>query len=242
MTTAPPRYPHAAWHGPVPNQYGDLELKPVLGVVLHVMEGSISSCDNWFHDSAAQVSAHLGNPKTGAMWQWVELDKIAWAEAGGNGRWISVEHEGFAPESLTDSQLENDAQLLAWLHQQVGVPLQLADTPTASGLGYHAMGGASWGGHYGCPGPAIVAQRPAIIARAKEILTPPPPPAELIVAHPNGGEALVDLTARQWAGIPNPADLRGLVARGVKRGNVPPLWWTSAHQVAWKPAEPAGVL
>jgi hypothetical protein len=48
--------------------------------------------------------------------------------------------------------------------------LQVADSPAGYGLGHHGMGGAAWGGHYDCPGPNNVALKPAIVARAIEIV------------------------------------------------------------------------
>jgi hypothetical protein len=230
------RFDKAIWHGPVPNERSESPVRKVRGLVLHIMEGSITSCDNWFHNPRAEASAHFGNPKSGELWQWVDTDREAWAQMAGNLEWISVEHEGVAPEELTASQLENDARLLAWLHHHYGVPLQRANSPAGSGLGFHAMGGEAWGGHFGCPGALIVAQRSAIVARAKELVAPPAPPKFLIASHPGGGDALVNLDDRQWKGIPDPLAERVEIAKGIRRGSVPPLWWTHATQIPWEQA------
>jgi hypothetical protein len=127
----------------------------------------------------------------------------------GNRIGISIEHEGYAGDSLTPSQIENDAQVLAWVHTTHGIPLQSTDDPiNGSGVGWHGMGGDAWGGHFDCPGDPIKAARPQIIARALEILgqpsTPAPqPPADSGPAWP--GEYLSvqspmihDDAARQW--------------------------------------------
>lgn len=161
------RFPQAIWRGPVPNQGGTMG--PIHGLVLHIQEGSEAGTDSWFHNPASKVSAHFGNPKSGRLDQWVEVGRVAWAEVSGNTNWISIETEGKSGDSLTVSQLENAAQLLAWLHANYGVPLQISDS-TRPGLTGHGLGGSAWGGHTDCPGVPILNQRPAIIARATAIL------------------------------------------------------------------------
>lgn len=168
------RYPNAAWRGPVPNENSGGMLAHY-GLVLHIMEGTLDGTDSWFHNPAAQVSAHFGNPKGGGLVQWVDTDDKAWAEAAGNPYWVSVENEGNSGDSLTDSQVENLANLLVWLHGVHGVHLQVTDDVNTGGLAYHALGGAAWGGHYDCPGAPIIAQRPQIVARALEIAGTPAP-------------------------------------------------------------------
>jgi hypothetical protein len=169
------RFPGATWRGSVPNQGG--AMGQILGLVLHIQQGSEAGTDAWFHNPALKVSAHFGNPKSGAPDQWVEVGTVAWAEVDGNTNWISIENEGNSGDSLSASQLENAAQLLAWLHGLYGVPLQISDNPAGGvpGLTGHGLGGAAWGGHTDCPGAPILAQRPQIIARAAEILGNPAP-------------------------------------------------------------------
>jgi hypothetical protein len=166
--------PGADWIGPTPNRrIGGMS--DHRGLVLHIQEGYEDGSESWFKNPDSQASAHFLNPKSGQLRQLVDTDDRAWAEAAGNSAWVSIENEGFGGDSLTASQLENAAQLLAWLHQTYGVPLQSTDDPGGSGLGWHGMGGAAWGGHYDCPGEPIKAQRPAILARARQILNPAPP-------------------------------------------------------------------
>lgn len=166
------RMPGAAWIGPTPNEHPG-GMTEVRGLVLHIQQGTEQGSETWFKNPVAQASAHFLNPKTGPLRQLVDTGDRAWAQAAGNPSWISVENEGFVPDRLTPSQLENCAQLLAWLHTQYAVPLQSTDDPTGHGLGWHGMGGAAWGGHYDCPGEAIKAQRPAITGRAAAILGKP---------------------------------------------------------------------
>jgi hypothetical protein len=171
------RFERATWRGPVPNMTPG-GMRSHRGLVLHIQEGSEAGTDAWVHNPVSQVSAHFGNPKSGPLDQWVDTDDRAWAEVNGNPDWISVENEGHSGDSLTASQLENAAQLLAWLHTQYGVPLAISDTPAAGtpGLTGHGLGGSAWGGHYDCPGAPILAQRAAIIARAQQLLAASPEP------------------------------------------------------------------
>jgi hypothetical protein len=169
-------------------------IKPLHGLVLHIEEGTEAGTRAWFNmtvearqaaldaewekrgkqgdrQTAYASSAHFGNPKSGSLEQFVDTNDQAWAQGTGNQQWISVENEGFSGQSLTDGQISRLAQLMIWLNQTEGVPLQLADTTIEFGLGYHSMGGNAWGGHLRCPGDKIIAQRQAIIDLANQMLT-----------------------------------------------------------------------
>jgi hypothetical protein len=165
------RMPGAAWIGPTPNQRvgGMSEHR---GLVLHIQDGTEEGSEAWFKNPDSQASSHFLNPKSGGLRQLVDTDDRAWTEAAGNAYWVSIENEGLGGDALTPSQIENCAQLLAWLHRTYDVPLQSTDDPNGAGLGWHGMGGAAWGGHYDCPGEPVKAQRPAILARAQQIINP----------------------------------------------------------------------
>lgn len=158
----------ATWR-PVPNCTKGGQ-QDVLGVVVHIMAGTLAGTDFWFRNPRSQASSHFGTGKNGALYQWVSTADRSWAQGAGNRSYLSVENEGRGGDTLTNAQLDRNAQVLAWAHQQYGVPLQLADKPGERGLGYHGMGGAAWGGHTACPGSKIVAQLPEIVKRAKAIV------------------------------------------------------------------------
>ncbi len=163
----------ARWRGPVPNKNVGAMVRPFKGLVLHIQQGNENGTDSWFHNPASQVSAHFGNPKTGGLDQWVDTNDKAWAQVAGNSAWISLENEGNSGDSLTATQVANAATLLAWLNITESVSLTLANSPTDSGLGYHAMGGAAWGGHTDCPGQPIIDQRAAICSAAQALVISP---------------------------------------------------------------------
>ncbi|MFF9787211.1 peptidoglycan-binding protein [Streptomyces nigrescens] len=158
------RMPGAQWR-PVPNcTKGGQDA--VYGVVLHIMQGTLWGSDSWFRNPSAQASSHFGVGKDGTILQWVDTADRAWAQASGNRTWISIEHEGKSGESLTAAQIAADGKILAWAHKTHGVKLQIADSPTGRGLGWHGMGGSAWGGHTACPGTPIKNQRDEILKAA----------------------------------------------------------------------------
>lgn len=162
------KFKGAKWR-PIPVNYISGGQDAVRGVVIHIMDGSLSGTDSWFRDSEAEASSHFGTGRNGALYQWVDTADRAWAQAGGNRTWLSIENEGRGGDALTSAQLDRCAEVLAWAHKVYGVPLQLATSTTGRGLGYHGMGGSAWGGHTSCPGSRIVAQLPEIVSRAKRI-------------------------------------------------------------------------
>lgn len=172
------RWGIAEWVGPTVNE-GDGDGRPgepedlmyeCRGLIVHIMQGSYGGSIAWGKNPDSDVSFHFANAKDGRLGQLVDTDVRAWTQGSGNGRWLSVENEGYSGEALTPAQVENVAQLYALGVQAYGWPLQATDSPDGAGLGWHGMGGAAWGGHPDCPGEPIKAQRSAILARAAEIL------------------------------------------------------------------------
>jgi hypothetical protein len=170
----------AQWVGPTVNE-GDGDGKPGeqedhllehRGVVIHIADGTYLGTIAWQRNPAADVSSTFICAKDGRRAQMVDTDDRAWTQRAGNSRWHSIEFEGYTGQSLTAQQVEFAAQVLAREHREYGVPLQVATSPSGRGLGHHSMGaesGVDWG-HSECPGPAIKAQKPQIVARAIEII------------------------------------------------------------------------
>lgn len=180
-------YPGAIWKGPVPNVGG--VMGPVRLGVIHIMEGTLAGTDSWFHDPNAQVSAHLGVGKDGAVYQWVDTSRVAWAEANYNGEAISIEHEGNSGDSLTPQQIAADIPLIRWLNQTSGIPFAMTDANGSGWVG-HGQLGAAGGSHPNCPGQAILDQWPGVLAAAQgSPPVPPPPPiqeANMIARNTHG--------------------------------------------------------
>ena len=161
--------PGAVWK-PVPSHSGAMNAHT--GLVLHVQQGD-NSPYGWFSVPSNQASSHWWVAKNGTLEQYVESDDTAWGQAAGNGSWSSVETEGFDTEPLTTAQVQTLAALYAWGHRVYGWPLVVSESVTTAGFGWHGMGGASWGGHLGCPGDIRKSQRAAVLYLAALTLAPP---------------------------------------------------------------------
>jgi len=158
----------------------------VHGLVVHIMEGTLSGSRAWFNNPDSQASSHFGTSRTGELEQWVDTKDRAWAQAAGNRTWLSIENEGKVPQALTDEQVEKNAQVFAWTVRVYGVPYRVAHSPDEQGLGFHRMGGEAWGGHP-CPGDAIIAQLQKIVDRAQvinKVAPPKPKPAPVYAPFP----------------------------------------------------------
>ncbi|GIP38623.1 hypothetical protein J31TS4_19030 [Paenibacillus sp. J31TS4] len=103
-------------------------------IVDHISAGSMGSMDNWFTDPSNTVSsAHFGVSKTGAIHQYVPIDRMAWAngltaaqipnapaqivrDMGVNPNLysVSIEHEG-TDGALTEAQFTASVQLHAYI-------------------------------------------------------------------------------------------------------------------------------
>jgi hypothetical protein len=161
----------ATWRGPTVNQGG--RMLEQRGLVIHIAEGTFEGTISWCKNPTSNVSTHFVTDTDGTIAQMIDTDVTAWTQQAGNGHWLSVENAGHTPAPLTAPQIEACAKLLARGHTQYGYPLQIAVNPDGRGLGHHSMGcnwpAGAWG-HCDCPGPAIIAQKPAILARAIEII------------------------------------------------------------------------
>lgn len=165
----------------------------IMGVVMHTMVGNLPGTIAAFNDPGFQASAHFGIDQGGHIHQFGPVNGwMAWAEAGGNPNWYSIEHaDGGDPDvPLTDAQLTASAQVVEALATFGVFPLQVSDSPGQEGYGVHSMGGTAWGGH-SCPDapPRHIrsGQRAEILRRAAAIRAAAAPP-------PAGATAVTDGT------------------------------------------------
>lgn len=140
------------------------------GVIEHIAEGSYEGTISWQKNDASNVSSHFIVAKDGRVAQMVDTDQVAWTQAAGNGRWLSIENEGFSGQELTAAQVEASAQIYAKGVRVYGYPVQLTESPEGRGLGWHGMGGVAWGNHPNCPGLPIRNQRDDVLVRVNQIL------------------------------------------------------------------------
>lgn len=125
---------------PSPN-YGSRNGRKILGIVIHVSEGSMESMDNHFSSRKSQVSAHYGISKEGKIHQYVLESHAAWANGrvlrptarlvlehpGVNPNFytLSIEHEGDGKSDFTPKQYEVSALLIADLARRYDLPINL---------------------------------------------------------------------------------------------------------------------
>lgn len=206
--TLPKRYGPATWRGDdLPNVGGEILASDIRRVVLHVMQGTLEGTDAWFHNKDAQVSAHFGIGKKGELYQWVELDREAWAEMAYNGNSWSIEHEGDSGDLLTEMQLTKSLELTRWLCTLIdkerelpaGRAAHVVTSPGAVGVISHGDLGMAGGNHPECPGAPIMHQfdvslghvatvdeapRPAVMSDVEHAIAKPPAKQEGAVATP----------------------------------------------------------
>lgn len=170
------RYPHAVYSPASPSNIGGtLAPEAVQFFVIHVAQSdSLEGTASWFRDPAAQVSSHFGIGRDGTVYQFVDLDRMAWAEMDYNNRAISLELIGWSGERLTERQLAAGIDLLVWLHSQFpNVPLHRTADVNGRGIIGHGELGVPGGDHPDCPGWPILAQFNVALRR---FTRPPRPP------------------------------------------------------------------
>ena len=188
------------YNTPWPCQNGSWGSAGMMGVLQHTMVGDLPGTVAWFNNPAAEASAHFGVDQQGNIWQFgpVGAGWIAWHAAEANGAWYGIE---FADHDdpvnpLTPEQLLAAAQLVECLSAFAGFPLQVSDSPSVQGFGWHGMGGEAWGGHFDCPGDVRKAQRAQIIALAMAIRSggpsPQPTPAPVPPSVPAWQEKIMN--------------------------------------------------
>lgn len=126
-------------------------------IVMHITEGSRKSVIAEF-TRESQKSTHLMVCKDGAIVQFVGTGDTAFGNGvvsqptseivlerkgkNPNGYTISIEHEGYATQDLTEAQYEASARLVAFLSEKWSIPL---DTT-------HVIGHREITGYKSCPG------------------------------------------------------------------------------------------
>jgi N-acetylmuramoyl-L-alanine amidase len=171
----------AEWRGPVLHHKGTIV--DYRYVVVHTADGSYEGTIAWQKNPQSDNSSHFIVDYDGKIAQVNDTANRSGAQIEGNPYAIAIENAGNENKPLTDAQIAANAKILAKAHQVHGIPLQLTDKVGHRGLGHHSMGaesGVRWG-HSACPGKVIKGQKPAILARAQQIVSgmafvPPPFP------------------------------------------------------------------
>ena len=149
-------------------------------------------------------AAHFSTAADGTIHQSRDTRFKSGANLNGNHRVIAIENEdrgpvfgdwntedGHAVPAFTAKQMEAIAKIVAWAHEEHGIPLKLCPNsrPTSKGLAYHRQGidgnfgppfkhpgrvpgGEVWTESFGkvCPGDRRIDQLPEILKRARQLV------------------------------------------------------------------------
>jgi N-acetyl-anhydromuramyl-L-alanine amidase AmpD len=106
-------------------------------IVLHIIEGSQTSCDNWFANPASKVSANYSVGFNGEIHQYVKDEDTAWAQGGvlnptfnlykpgvnPNLYCLSIEHEGTDLSIVHEAQINATVGLIDSLARRWNIPV-----------------------------------------------------------------------------------------------------------------------
>lgn len=143
-------------------------------LILHT-NGNRESVASRFDDiiqSGTSSYPHYQLAFDGALEQYCPLERQALSQFTGDAFAISVDcqdsgsdHKPLDQDPLSDAQVQTLAELLV-LHN---IPLQACRSPRSGGLGFHAQFKGWNKDGSTCPGPARIAQVPAILAVASAV-------------------------------------------------------------------------
>ncbi len=157
-------YPLATW-APSPNYTHGRSDTAVDLVVIHNTDGqtrsdrAVEHLRNAEPSNGHRVSAHFLVGQTGDVFQLVDTDDAAWHCSGWNNRSIGVEHVARTPKELshddpglplTAAQLLASAKLVAWLLNELSLPIEAvvphcsSPTTTHRDCGRDAVNGGIW--------------------------------------------------------------------------------------------------
>jgi hypothetical protein len=157
------RCPFANWN-PV-NFMGDLETMTGApkAVFLHTNGGGphlTSWFDQLFQSSHERVGSTFQVYRDGSIDQLCDTKSVIYAQFGAS-RWavsIETEDDGQSSTPWTPQQLAAIQKLIAWLHQEHGIPLRAMANANDAGIGYHQQFAVYNQSGHDCPGPVRVNQ------------------------------------------------------------------------------------
>ena len=144
------------------------------GIVIHIMEGTLSGTDSWFQNRASKVSAHYGIGLQGQVHSYVNESNAAWhagrvanpswalIKSSGTGKYINpnyytvgIEHEGYENTDWTPEMYASSSTLIREIARRHNIPLDRNHI-----LGHHEIYS-----HKTCPGNKVDIDK--LIAMAK---------------------------------------------------------------------------
>jgi hypothetical protein len=177
------KMPGALWL-PISGNFTNRDRTKTTALIFHIAVTEAASLSGWFSNPRAFASSHMYVRRDGTIEQYIDLDKISWANGAGNPRSITVETQGMGKGSWTSEQCVSLAHIARFVNGHYNLPLKLMkdSKPSTHGVGYHRLGvnpyrvsgGEVWSKSYGkvCPGDSRVDQIPGIIQAALGSVAP----------------------------------------------------------------------
>jgi N-acetyl-anhydromuramyl-L-alanine amidase AmpD len=191
-------YPAVQWIGSIHKTKGRKGYRPE-AVVIHIMEGSLRSCDSWFNSPESNVSAHYGIGRDGTVHQYVGESDTAFhagrrstptwtelkADVNPNLYTIGIEHEGQGDDPWTEAMYEASSSLVRDICARWSIPIDRA----------HIVGHREIYGRKTCPGSRVDLNRLVAMTRGKALSMD----AYNFVPHPGTVRARTRLNLRRGA-------------------------------------------
>lgn len=125
----------------------------VVGAILHVDAGNSSSLYTYFNGPSNGIESHFHVRKDGVVEQYrntgYEADANykanSFVEGGVRKGYVSIETQGLEHGEWNAKQMAAIKELLLWLSETHGFPLDKCSDPKDPGVGYHTL--------FGAPGP-----------------------------------------------------------------------------------------
>jgi len=205
-----------------------------IGIVLHVMEGTLSGTDAWFNNPSAKVSAHYGVGVDGQIHQYVAEDDtachagivvnptaalvLARPNVNPNYYTIGIEHEGQGQDSWTAQQSAASANLVVDIASRWGIALDVDHV-----FAHHEVRASK-----PCPGSIEKARQILSLAIAQAPSNQPPAPQIRTIANVRLRDGAPSTSAVVRSIIPAGTMVvpTGNVTGDVVQGN--PNWYVTA--------------
>ena len=166
---------------PSPNFYPGRKTYRPITIVIHIMEGTLASTDNWFQSKVSQVSAHYGVGAKGTIHQYVQEQDSAWhagrvfapswslIKPAGDGKYINpnyytvgIEHEGNEQTDWTDAMYAASSGLIRAISSRWNIPLDRDHV-----IGHHQIYAIK-----ACPGQKVDLNKLIALASGAPVVAP----------------------------------------------------------------------
>lgn len=120
------------------SNYGSRNGELPIAIAIHIAEGNKASVIATFKNPAVQKSSHFLVNRDGSITQFVgtadasyctgnidnPINELVLSKPSNPNKWtVSIEHEGFSTQDITDAQYQTTSKLCKFLHDKWNIPL-----------------------------------------------------------------------------------------------------------------------